>query len=90
MEPLETIKRIGRFLDLDMNSLAKSVACGGSLTPGHNLGGNRLRFKKTFRLRLDDEYKKSMPRALLAINKLVSLPVNLMIVILGKYERTKG
>jgi hypothetical protein len=49
--PSLVLRRIGRFADLDMSSVAERVANDKPFAVGHNVGGNRIRHNQAIRLR---------------------------------------
>lgn len=53
-DPEGTICRIGGFLGADLSSIARKAGSGDAFVPGHNVGGNRLRFQKSFKIRKGD------------------------------------
>lgn len=57
-EPNYTIGRIHRWLDLETESLPNEL----DFSENHNIDGNRARFNKTTRIRVDDEYVNELDR----------------------------
>jgi len=49
--PQNVLQRIGKFADLNMNSVAERVSQSRSFQVGHNVGGNRIRHKNKIQLR---------------------------------------
>ena len=50
-EPGAWVRRIGEWLDLDMEPLANRIERGDAFEVGHMVGGNRVRFEKAITLR---------------------------------------
>lgn len=58
-EPEIEINRIGRFLGADLQDVADAIKNKKLLNIGNNVGGNGMRFSKTFIFRCDNKGKKS-------------------------------
>jgi hypothetical protein len=59
-DPLNTIGRLSEFTGVDLSDVNSVIANGKDIVPGHNLGGNRLRFSKHIKLRLDERWKEEL------------------------------
>ena len=58
--PIETMRRIGRLLDCDLEAVGRLAADGGGFSVEHTIAGNRLRMDGTVRLRMDDEWQDQL------------------------------
>lgn len=61
-DPAGSLGRLGGFLDLDLGSLVATAQAGGAFAIGHPIGGNRMRFSRTMRLRRDAEWESRLSR----------------------------
>jgi hypothetical protein len=52
--PEETLRRIGDFAGIDLESVGRRVSRDEAFEVGHNVGGNRIRYKQQIRLRKTD------------------------------------
>jgi len=59
--PLQGLRLLGAFVDLDMQPLIDRVVSGEELDPGHGVGGNRTRRQGPLRLSYDEEWKERLP-----------------------------
>lgn len=60
--PEETINSLGEFIGMDLNTVARQVAEGGILQPGHLAVGNSfIRSSKEIRLNPHDDWREKMP-----------------------------
>jgi hypothetical protein len=73
--PSAQLKRIEELVDEDMDGVIEKVRLKGSLTTGHILGGNRLRFNKKQEFRPDLAWKNEMPFRFRVLSEIISFPV---------------
>jgi len=59
--PADSIKKIGRFLEVDLSEMDDTVINESELSIGHNLGGNEIRFNKQLKFKEDVDWKQNMP-----------------------------
>ena len=59
-EPVSELRRIGRFAGLDVADLLRRVEADEPLVVGHNVAGNRLRFREEIRIRPDFVWRERM------------------------------
>ncbi len=59
--PGVTLRRIGAFVGLEMEEVSRLAAGGGELVPGHNIAGNRVRFRRSLTLEADLEWRTRLP-----------------------------
>lgn len=50
-DPNDTLRTIGRWIDVDLSHVADRAEAGATFLIGHNVGGNRVRRKERVRLR---------------------------------------
>lgn len=55
------LRRISEFADVDLDGLIRLVERGEALSPGHQVAGNRLRFRDEVRIRPDFAWRTEMP-----------------------------
>lgn len=63
-DPAGQVRRIGRFAGLDLEDLVAKVEADEPLEVGHNVAGNRLRFRDEIRIRPDFSWRERMSRPL--------------------------
>ena len=59
--PGETLGRIGRFINLDMQEVVRRIHHRNSFSAGHGIAGNRMRRSGEIILRLDREWESKLP-----------------------------
>lgn len=59
--PGETLGRIGRFIDQDMQEIVRRIHHRDSFSAGHGIAGNRMRRSGEIILRLDREWESKLP-----------------------------
>lgn len=52
--PASVLRRIGRFLEVDVDMLVEKIKRQEGFRVGHNVGGNRVRLKKQIRLQVSE------------------------------------
>lgn len=62
--PASELRRIGEFADLEVEDLVRKVEADEPLIVGHNVAGNRLRFRDQIRIRPDFSWRDRMSRPL--------------------------
>ncbi len=60
-QPRIELERIGRLLEMDMQSLAAAIASGQPMAIGHTIAGNRVRMSGNIQLRPDVEWLEKLP-----------------------------
>lgn len=60
-QPEAQLRRIGKFIALDVQPIIDKLESDEALSVGHNLGGNRVRFNRTIRFNPDQSWKNEMP-----------------------------
>lgn len=58
--PALEITRIGKWLDIDMETLVHKVVNNETFSPGHGISGNRMRRQGGIRIRPDHQWKMGM------------------------------
>jgi hypothetical protein len=74
-DPQAELRRIGAFLGIDLAPITQAIADGEPLTPGHNVGGNRLRFASAIQVKEDSEWREHLPWAYRWLFWLIGWPV---------------
>lgn len=59
-DPGEALRRVGDVVGLDVLPLIEALAGEEALPTGHVVAGNRLRMARAVRLRLDEEWRRSL------------------------------
>lgn len=73
--PKEELERLGKLLEIPVRTVTELIERDGSFEPGHNLGGNRLRFQKSIRFQPDQGWKKEMPAPYRLLTLLITFPI---------------
>jgi hypothetical protein len=60
--PAETMSRIGRLLDCDLEAIGRRAVSGAPFSVEHTIAGNRLRMGGTVQLRMDNEWERQLSR----------------------------
>ena len=74
-EPLDELSRIGAFLGVDLTTVTEAITAGEPLSPGHNVGGNRLRFASAIQVKEDCEWRDNLPLAYRWIYRMIAWPI---------------
>jgi len=61
-DPAQTLRALGSFLALDLEPVVELAVNQRPLTPGHGVGGNRMRRQGAVRLSPDEEWKRALPK----------------------------
>jgi hypothetical protein len=59
--PAFEMKRIGKWLDVDMGAIVRKISNHESFSPGHGISGNRMRRQGEIRIDMDRQWTKAMP-----------------------------
>ena len=59
--PAEILRQIGTFLNLDLSQAGATLQSRQSISPGHQLAGNRLRMNASISLSKDESWRTQMP-----------------------------
>lgn len=59
--PAAELRRVGAFAGLELDDLIAKVEADAPLAVGHNVAGNRLRFRDEIRIRPDFSWREAMP-----------------------------
>lgn len=73
--PADVVARIGKFVGLDMRQTVEAIGARKELHPGHNVGGNRVRFAKGLNFKPDHEWRKTLPRSYRGVFALAAWPL---------------
>lgn len=57
----EELERVSAFADVELGDLIRKVEADAPLEVGHNIAGNRLRFRDEIRIRPDFSWREAMP-----------------------------
>ncbi|MBB4186326.1 hypothetical protein GGE07_002985 [Sinorhizobium terangae] len=60
-DPVGIMQQIGTFLELDLSQIGSTLQSGGSMGPGHQVAGNRLRMNASIALNKDETWRTRMP-----------------------------
>lgn len=60
-DPAATLAAVGALAGVGMEDVARAIAAGTPVAPGHVMAGNRLRMAGTLRLRADSEWQRLFP-----------------------------
>ena len=60
-DPASTLHRIGALLDVDMSSLARTVAARQPIQANHTVGGSSVRMSRDIRVRADFAWQDLLP-----------------------------
>lgn len=60
-DPVPTLQKIGKMIDLDLADIALKLRDGEPIQPTHQIAGNRLRMNKSIRLVRDEAWRTQMP-----------------------------
>lgn len=86
-DPVGQLRRIGAFAGVKLDDLVRKVEAGEPLAVGHNVAGNRLRFREEIRIRPDFTWRERMPAPLRWILTAQLWPLLLRYGYLGGGER---
>lgn len=59
--PVQVLRRLGSFLNLDLEPVIELVDNQQPLDPGHGVGGNRMRQRGPIRIKPDVEWREALP-----------------------------
>ncbi|MFC1531521.1 sulfotransferase [Gemmatimonadota bacterium] len=59
--PRSELARIGAFVGVNLTDVSEMISLGQPLSPGHNVGGNRLTSTSAIRLKEDREWQDKLP-----------------------------
>lgn len=59
-QPVKAIRRIGTFLEQNMEPIVRRLIKQEPFTVGHNIGGNRLRFHSSLRIQPDNSWRQKL------------------------------
>ena len=54
--PYDSLNAIGKMMNIDMKPIAEKIKENRISMPNHMIGGNRVRFKKTIQLKIDNRW----------------------------------
>ena len=74
-DPQSELAKIGDFIGVDLTDVSERISLGQPLSPGHNVGGNRLRFASAIRLKEDREWQDKLPWIYRGLYWLAAWPV---------------
>ncbi len=60
-DPQGELMRIGDFMWTDLRCVSDMIGSGQPIAPGHNVGGNRMRFASAIRVREDRDWRDKLP-----------------------------
>jgi len=74
--PVETLRSVQKYIDEDLGNVIRKLQGNKPIDIAHNLGGNRLRFKRSIRnINLDKSWCSDMPFFYSSLATLFSFPL---------------
>lgn len=74
----KALRKIGDFLELDLQPLVTKITNNDSFEIGHIIGGNRLKQADSIVIKSDNEWKESIPRYKQIVYYFLALPIMLV------------
>lgn len=78
VNPEQTLERIGKFLELDMDNVITRIKRDDKFAIGHIIGGNRLKQNESIKLKSDILWKKNQSRLQQIIYYILASPIMLI------------
>lgn len=72
--PVKQLNRIQSHVKVDLSDVISKITIDADLEVGHNLGGNRFRFDKKFKLQPKKSTQRKLPILYKVMTKIINLP----------------